>query len=463
MRKFDLIVIGSGSGLEVSAETSDAGWSVAVVEEGPFGGTCLNRGCIPSKMLIHCADVMQTVQNAASFGIHATVQKVDWPFIVKRAFEEVDADAAMIERGNRQSPNIEVFKGRGRFTGPKTLEVTGEVTGGEVNIEQLTADTILIASGTRPWVPEIPGLEQTPYITSDQALRLPEQPRRLTVVGGGYIAAELAHFFGALGTEVTIIHRRGQMLREEDDDVARRFTEVYQRRFNMVLDAQVAGVSSNDGEITVDVTTADGGRSITSDTLLMATGRVPNTDILEVANTGVEVDERGYVKTDQYLQTNVPGIWALGDVVGRYLLKHSANLEAAYVANNILDPGNPAAVDYHAMPHAVFASPQVASVGLTQQEAEGRGAAYAAAAYDYSDTAYGASIEDKDGFVKVLADPESGEILGCHIIGSDAATLIPEAANAMRLRLGVDAITQSIYVHPALPEVVQRAFGQLPV
>ena len=454
MRKFDLIVIGSGSGLEVSSEASDSGRSVAVVEEGPFGGTCLNRGGIPSKMLIHCADVMQTVQNAAAFGIHATVERVDWPFIIHRAFEEVDADAAMIERGNRQSPNIEVFKGRGRFTGAKTIEVDGE---------QLTADTILIAAGTRPWVPEIPGLDQTPYITSDEALRLPGQPRRLTVVGGGYIAAELAHFFGALGTEVTIIHRRGQMLREDDDDVARRFTEVYQRRFNMVLDAQVAGVSSQGGEITVDVTTPWGNQSITSDTFLMATGRVPNTDILEVSKTGVEVDQRGFIKTDEYLQTNVPGIWALGDIVGRYLLKHSANLEAAYAANNIFNPGNQAAVDYHAMPHAVFASPQVASVGLTQQDAEGRGASYVAATYNYSDTAYGASIEDKDGFVKVLADPESGEILGCHIIGSDAATLIQEAANAMRLRLGVDAITQSIYVHPALPEVVQRAFGQLPL
>ena len=459
MRKFDLIVIGSGSGLEVSADVSDAGRSVAVIEEGPFGGTCLNRGCIPSKMLIHCADVMQTVQNAAAFGIHAKVERIDWRFIVQRAFEEVDADAAMIERGNRQSENIEVFKGRGRFTGPKTIAVTGP----GLDEEELTADTILIAAGTRPWVPDIPGLDRTPYITSDEALRLPGQPRRLTIIGGGYIAAELAHFFGALGTEVTIIHRRGLMLREEDEDVSRRFTEVYQRRFTMMLDSQAAGVSSKNGEIIVEVTTPDGSKSVTSDTLLMATGRVPNTDSLEVAKTGVELNQRGYIKTDEHLQTNVPGIWALGDIVGRYLLKHNANLEAAYASNNILDPENQAAVDYHAMPHAVFASPQVASVGLTQQEAEGRGAAYVAATYAYSDTAYGASIEDKDGFVKVLADPETGEILGCHIIGTDAATLIQEVANAMRLRLGVDAITQSIYVHPALPEVLQRAFGQLPV
>ena len=456
MRKFDLIAIGSGSGLEVSADVSDAGQSVVIVEEGPFGGACLNRGCIPSKMLIHCADVMQTIQNAAAFGIQAKVESIDWPFIVKRAFEEVDADAAMIERGNRNSENVEVFKGRGVFTGPKSLAVQGYD-------EEITADTILIAAGTRPWAPDIPGLDPTPYIMSDDALRLPEQPKRLTIIGGGYIAAELAHFFGALGTEVTIIHRRNMMLREEDEEVSQRFTNVYQRRFNMVLDSQVSRVSHQNGEITVGVTTPDGSRSIKSDTLLMATGRVPNTDILEVAKTGVEVNSRGYIGTDEYLQNNVPGIWALGDIVGRYLLKHSANLEAAYASNNMLNPGNQVAVDYHAMPHAMFASSQVASVGMTDQEAEGRGAAYVAATYNYSDTAYGASIEDKDGFVKVLADPETGEILGCHIIGTDAATLIQEAANVMRGRMGVDAILQSVYVHPALPEVLQRAVGALPV
>jgi dihydrolipoamide dehydrogenase len=195
----------------------------------------------------------------------------------------------------------------------------------------------------------------------------------------------------------------------------------------------------------------------------MATGRVPNTDILNVAATGVEIDDRGFVKTDEYLRTNVAGIWALGDIVGKYLLKHSANLEAAYATNNIFNPDNLVAVNYHAMPHAVFASPQVASVGLTEQELEGRGFPYVSATYNYSDTAYGSSIEDNDGFVKVLAEPESGEIWGCHIIGTDAATPVQEAANAMRLRLPVDAITQSIYVHPALPEVVQRAFGQLPL
>jgi dihydrolipoamide dehydrogenase len=448
------MVIGSGSGLEISAEADERGLSVAVVEEGPFGGTCLNRGCIPSKILIHCADVMETIQQAGLFGIKANVESVDWGFIMRRAVDEVDGDAAAIERGNRQAPNITVFKGRGRFVGKKTLEVNGE---------RISAETVVIAAGTRPWAPNIPGLSDVPYITSDQALRLPEQPRRLAILGGGYIAAEMAHFYGALGTEVTLIHRGSTMLRAEDEDLARRFTEVYQRRFNLLLNAQVTRTYRQGDEIALEVSVGGHTVKVAADAFLLATGRVPNTDTLAVAETGVAVDGRGFVKTDEYLETGVPGVWALGDIVGKYLLKHSANLEAAYAANNIFNPDNKVPVNYHAMPHAIFASPQVGSVGLTEREAQEMGVPYAAATYAYYDTAYGSSIEDRDGFVKVLANSETGEILGSHIIGTDASVLIQEVANAMRLGLNTDAITQSIYVHPALSEVVQRAFGELQV
>ena len=369
MGDFDLMVIGSGSGLEVSSEAAERGLSVAVVEEGPFGGTCLNRGCIPSKMLIHCADLMETVQRFEAFGIKARVEAVDWQFIVQRASEEVDADARSVEEGNRQVPNISVFKGGGKFVGPKTLEVNGE---------RITATTVVVAAGSRPSIPDIAGLDDVPYITSDQALRLQQQPRRLAIVGGGYIAAELAHFYGALGTEVTLIHRGPSMLRAEDRDVARRFTEVYQRRFDLLLNSRVSRAYRDGGEVALEVSSDGREKTVTVDALLLATGRVPNTDLLEVENTGIEVDERCFIVTDRYLETGAPGIWALGDIVGKYLLKHSANLEAAYVANNIFNPENRVAVDYHAMPHAIFASPQVAGVGLTEQDAEARGIPYEA-------------------------------------------------------------------------------------
>lgn len=452
MTKFDLIVVGSGSGLEVSADAADRGLSVAMVEEGPFGGTCLNRGCIPSKMLIHCADVMETIQTAEKFGIKAKVESIDWQQIIRRVSEEVDNDARMVEEGNRQSPHVTVFKRTGKFVGEKTLEVNGE---------QFSAETILIAAGTRPSIPDIPGLESVPYITSDEALRLPEQPRRMAIVGGGYIAAEMAHFYGGMGTEVTIIHRGPSLLRTEDEDVARRFTEVYQRKFNLMLNATVTRVSANGSGIKLEVLAGGTASEVESDTLLLATGRVSNSDLLDVGRQGVEVDDQGFIKTNEFLETNVPGVWALGDIVGKYLLKHSANLEAAYASNNIFNPDSKVAVDYRAMPHAVFASPQVASVGLTEKEAKEQGVAYIVAAYDYYNTAYGASIQDRDGFVKILAERDTEEILGAHIIGTDASILIQEVVNATRLQLSVDAITQSIYVHPALPEVVQRAFGEL--
>ena len=452
MDKFDFILIGSGSGLEVSSEAAARGLSVAVVEEGPFGGTCLNRGCIPSKMLIHCADVMETLQRAELFGIKAKVESVDWQAIIQRVVKEIDGDAAAIEEGNRQAPNITVYKGSGRFVGEKTVEVNGD---------RIIGETVVIAAGTRPSAPDIPGLDSVPFITSDQALRLPEQPRRLAIVGGGYIAAEMAHFFGALGTEVTIIQRGPLLIRAEDRDVSQRFTEVYQRKFNMLLNSQVSRAGLRGSEIILEVASNGDTAEVVADVLLIATGRIPNTDLLDVGKTGVETDGLGFVKTDDYLETRVPGVWALGDILGKYLLKHSANLEAAYAANNIFNPDSKVAVDYRAMPHAIFASPQVASVGLTEQEAIERGLTYAVATYDYSDTAYGSSIEDHDGFVKVLADTDTGEILGAHIIGTDASILIQEVTNAMRMGLTTAAITQSIYVHPALPEVVQRAFGGL--
>jgi mycothione reductase len=452
--RFDLIVIGAGSGTEVSAAAAEQGWRVAVVESGPFGGTCLNRGCVPSKMLVHVADVARTVGRARLFGIQARIEAVDWPFIVERVFSEIDAEASGIERANRQAETIDVVKGDAHFIGPKRLEVDGR---------RLTADTVVIAAGSRPTIPPIEGLSDLPVHTSDDVMRLERQPARLLIVGGGYVAAELGHVFEALGTEVAMVNRGPRLLTDEDDDVSSRFTQAYSRRFDLRLDAEVQRVTRRGQEIRLEVQRDGKREELTGDALLVATGRTPNADLLSVEQTGVEVDRDGFVRTDEYLETNVPGIWALGDIVGEYMLKHSANLEAAHVAHNVLHPDERVPVDYHAMPHAIFGSPQVGSVGLIERDARKRGAPHVAATYDYDQTAFGSSIEDHDGFVKVLADPDSGEILGCHILGSDASTLIQGVANLMRSHMTVDAIRRAIFVHPALPEVVQRAFGELPL
>ena len=450
---FDLIVIGSGSGLEVSAAAAERGWRVAVIDSGPFGGTCLNRGCIPSKMLVHVADVARTVTEAHRFGVHASIDRVDWPAIVERTFAEIDHDSAHILDGNRRAEQITVFTGETRFIGPRRLEVDGQ---------KLRADRIVIAAGTRPSVPDVTGLEESGYETTDSIMRIEQLPRRLAILGGGFVAAELGHVFGSLGSQVTIITRGPAMLRAEDRDISRRMTEAYGRRFRLLLGSTLRAVERGRDELTLEIESRGEEprlEKVGCDVLLVATGRIPNSDRLALGETVVETDEDGFVRVDDHMRTSAEGVWALGDIVGRFQLKHNANLEAAHVTNNLLNPGSSAPVDYHGMPWAIFGSPQIGGVGLTEQEAEDQGVAYATTTYPYEKTAYGSSIEDRDGFVKVLVDPRSGELLGCHVVGHDASVLVQEAVNLMRFRLPIDAIAQSIYIHPALPEVMHAAFA----
>ncbi|QCC51673.1 dihydrolipoyl dehydrogenase [Halapricum salinum] len=464
METFDFMVIGSGSGLDVVNVAANQGQSVAIVEKGPLGGTCLNRGCIPSKLLLYHADVLETVERADEFKIDATVENVDFAEIVREVNEEVSGDAESIRRGLTSSAKHDLFDGEARFVDEKTVEISG----GEDDGARLRAETVLIAAGTRPAVPPIDGIEDVDYLTSTEALQLETPPERLVIVGGGYIAAELAHFFGTFGSDVTIVGRRPNLLPEADDEVAAAFTDRYAERFTLHTGHAATAVSQSNGEFTVEaqpyeygenagVVEGEDGVTVTGDELLVAAGRVPNTDVLNVEATGVETDERGFVETDEYLRTTAEGVWALGDIVGEYLLKHSANHEARTAARNIFGEGL-SAVDYSAMPFAVFASPEVAGVGALEEELQSSGRDYAVNTYQYEDTARGDAMK-ADGFVKVLIDP-NGEILGCHIIGPEASTLIQEVVVAMKSGSGtVQDIRNAVHIHPALPEVVDRAFA----
>ncbi|MFQ5951369.1 MAG: FAD-dependent oxidoreductase, partial [Candidatus Geothermarchaeales archaeon] len=266
MRTFDLVVIGGGSGLDVAVDMADQGWTVAVVERGPLGGTCLNRGCIPSKMLIHSADVVETIKTASLFGVKVKGYEIDFASIVRRVSETVDKDAEEIERGLTSVENPVLFKEDCRFVGRKTLQVGKET---------IAAEKILIAPGGRPRIPEIKGLEESGYVTSDEALRLTTQPKVLTILGGGYIAAELAHFFGSLGTEINIVQRRDLLVPREDGEIARRFTEIFSRKYNVFIGFEPISVSRN-GEFEVTIKKVDGDEisTVKSDQLLVATGRM---------------------------------------------------------------------------------------------------------------------------------------------------------------------------------------------
>lgn len=451
-KRFDVIVIGAGSGLIISSYAAERGLKVAVVEQSAFGGTCLNRGCIPSKMLIRSADVMDEIKRAQLLGINAKVLGIDWNFIIKRANGFVDKEARELEQANKSDKNTTVYKTTAKFVGKKKLKVGKDV---------ITADKIFICAGTRPSIPQIPGLDKVNYITSDEAMRLQKQPASLVIIGGGYIAAELAHFFGSMGTKVTVLQRSGWLVTAEDAEIAQAFTKVFAKKHNVILNATTERVFKQGKNIAVEYSVGKQKHIAAGEQLLVATGRIPNTDILDVEKTGVITRKPGFITTNGFMETNVPGIWAIGDIAGVYLFKHSANIEASFAVENALNPKQKHPVPYDAMPHAIFSSPQIAGVGMTEDALKDQKIPYVVGRYRYYDTAYGKSIEDKDGFVKVLADPKTRQILGCHILGSDASILIHEVVVAMKAKLGANGILRAVHVHPALPEVVQRAFGNV--
>ncbi len=462
MDELDFLVVGSGSGLDVANAAVNQGQSVGVVEKGPLGGTCLNRGCIPSKQLLYHADVLETIERAGEYDIDAEVTGVDFETIVRKVNEDVGEDAASIRRGLKSSDSHTLYEGEGRFVDERTLEIVD----GEDEGERVRADTVLIAAGTRPSIPDIDGIDGVDYLTSTGALQLETPPEHLVIVGGGYVAAELGHFFGTFGSDVTIVGRRPNLLPEADPEVAAAFTERYADRFTVHTGHTATAVEETDDGIALtarpyeygdDGGVLEGEITVTGDELLIAAGRRPNTDILDVAAAGVDVDDRGFVETDEYLRTTADGVWALGDIVGEYLLKHSANHEAQTAALNILgDERQP--VDYTAMPWAVFASPEVAGVGATEDELRDAGREYATRTYRYDQTARGDAMH-ADGFLKAIIDLD-GTILGCHIVGPEASNLIQEVVVAMKAGSGsVRDIRESVHIHPALSEVVQRGFS----
>lgn len=450
MREFDLVIIGAGSGNMIPGPEHEA-WKIAVIEKGKFGGTCLNHGCIPSKMLLQSAHVAEVVKNSSTFGVRSEFQGIDWKAVTGRVWDRLDPLSVGGEKYRGRQPNTTVFKGEARFTGHKVVEVNGE---------QITATHIVIAAGGRPRIPEIPGLEDVTYYTSDEVMRLPEQPESIIILGGGYIGAEMGYFFGCLGTLVTVIDHGDKMIRVEDDDICVRFTEIFSRRHRVLLNADVVSarpLNADGTGVTLEVDVVGERQEVSADALLIAAGRVPNSDLLRVQECGVEVDERGKVVTDDFLETRVEGVWALGDITSPVELKHFSNLEARTIKHNMSNPDHKIKMDYRGRPYAVFASPQVASVGLTEREVHEQGIPHIVGRQEYAATAYGWATEDTESFVKVIAHGTNRRILGAHIIGPQASILIQPLINAYELGQTVDDLAHVMYVHPALTEVVEQA------
>lgn len=458
MTHHDIVIVGTGSGNSIPGPELDD-LDIAIVEAGTFGGTCLNVGCIPTKMYVHAADLAEHTSEAHALGVDVTLDRVRWDDIRKRVFGRIDPLSAggRQYRESSENPNITLYSGFGKFRGHKQLDIAlndGDAT-------TITGDRFVLAAGTRAVVPDIHGLRLGSRVhTSDTIMRMETLPASLIILGGGFIAAEFGHVFSSFGVEVTQVVRGSRLLRGHDDDISEAFTAVASKRWALHTETMPSAFTETDDGVRMDIP----GGSVTADVVLVATGRRPNSDRLAVGATGVDVDRgAGYVLVDDFQMTNVDGIFALGDICSPWQLKHVANHEMRVVRHNLVHPHEMIRSDHRYVPSAVFTHPQIATVGLTEDEAILHGVRHVTARHDYADIAAGWAREDTTGFVKVLADPDTGLLLGAHIIGPEAATVIQPLIQAMSFgQTARDVAEGQYWIHPALPEVIENALLKLP-
>ena len=466
MPHYDLAIIGSGSGNSVITPFWD-GKRVAMIEGGVFGGTCLNVGCIPTKMFAYPAGLAAVPPEAARLGVDLSLDKVRWNDVRDRIFGRIDP---ISESGRRyrsdEQDHVDLYEEHVRFTGPRSM-VTDSGT-------VITADRIVVAAGSRAVLPDVPGVGLPQVHTSDTVMRIDGLPSKAVVVGGGYIAAEFAGVFHGFDSDVVQVNRSGRLLRGNDQEISERFATAAASRWRLELGYALQAIEDNgDGTVTVLFQDDDGAPlRLTADIVLMATGRIPNTDRLGVEAAGFDLDDDGTLSVDAHLRVRsggqpLEGVYALGDIANAYQLKHVANREARVVAHNLERPAQLRSIDYTAVPFAVFSTPQVASVGLTEEEARSQapaGADIVTAVQDYGSTAYGWAMEDGEGVVKLVAERATGRLLGAHIMGHEASILIQPLVQAMATSVPVHQLARGPYwIHPALTEVVENALLALDV
>lgn len=453
MKEYDIIVIGSSSGMIVVEKALRHDMKVALLHKPPIGGTCQNFGCIPSKMLVFPADRITEIQEAGKLGVHAQVQQIDFTAIMNRMRHIREEDQDHETKGVRHVKNFDYYEGEGHFIGEYTLDVNGE---------KIKGKKIIICTGARSLVPPIKGIDGVDFLTNESVLDLVDRPESMIIVGGGYVAAEYGHFFAAMGTKVTILQRDGRLIPNEESEISDLLKTEMQKRMSIQTGIEVTEVKKNgDGCIVIgkDVQTNEE-KTFSSKTILIAAGRKSNADRLKVENTGIEIDERGFIKVNNYFETNKKNIWAFGDAIGKYMFKHVANEEASIAFNNAVHD-HKVEMNYHAIPYAIFSHPQIASVGMSEAEAKKNHDILVGKAF-YSDTAKGVAMMEQQGFAKAIVDKESGKILGFHIIGPYAPILIQEVINAMASpEGGLSSIFGGLHIHPALPELILVTFEKL--
>lgn len=438
----DLIIIGSGPGGYPAAElAAKEGLQVVIIEDREAGGTCLNRGCIPTKALCRNAEIIDTLREADTFGLAELGYKLDFGRVMARQREVVEQLRGGVEFILSQ-PGITFVHGKARFTAAKTVAVGDE---------EYTADNIIIATGSSPKLPPIPGIVPGDVLTSDDLLRIDHVPARLCIVGAGVIGMEFASVFSSLGSEVTVVEYLKECLPMIDSDVAGRLRKALGKK-GVKFFMQSAVTAAANGQVTFERKGKQ--QTVEADAILIATGRKPNTEGLGLDVVGVEHDGKG-IKADDCMRTNVPGIYAIGDVNGRCMLAHAATMQGMKAVNAIL--GRPTdGIRLDIMPSAVFTNPEAASVGMSEDQCKEQGMDYRCARSLYRANGKAVAMNETEGLLKLLAD-STGRIIGCHAYGAHAADMVQEVSALMCRDTTVAQLRDMVHIHPTVNEMVQQA------
>lgn len=446
MQTFDLIVIGSGGGTKLIRPVASLGKKVAIIEMGSLGGTCLNRGCIPSKRLIYHAHLAQLYERLKDFHLTSKGKlKSDFPSIVKEVNFDIQKQSTSIVKLYQKTNNVTLFRHKAHFIKPYVLQA---------GKEQITAKHIVLGVGARPTTLPIKGIDQIEVLTSTEALQSPKQPKSLLIIGGGYIAVELGFFFAALGTQVTLVVR-SKVLKREDEEIRKRFCQEFQNLVTLHEGCQPIEVKKQKEGIVLICKKSSKQMTLKAEKLLIAAGVTPWSDQLALENTQVQTDLEGFIRVNRFLETNQKGVYALGDCIRPYQFRHSVNFQGAYLFSHLFENYRKP-IYYPPMPHAVFSSPEIASCGPTEQILQEKKIPYVVGRGLYEESAKGRAMKEQ-GIVKLLFHQKTKKLLSFHIVGYEAATLAHQLIFALTVHAKLDELLSMIYIHPALSEVIRNA------
>jgi len=447
----DIVIIGGGPGGYVAAiRAAQLGANVAVVEKDRLGGTCLNRGCIPTKALARSVEVLLEARRADEFGIEIGNIKANFQEIMarkKRISDNLVSGVKWLMKANK----ISVHTGIGHIVSPHLVKV---------NHEEIAVRKLIIATGSESALLPIPGLDLPGVLTTDDILELKKLPESLVVIGGSHVGVEFASIFSALGTKVTIVKRRPLQLEPIDEEIGRRFSQTLPGLgIEVKIGAAVKAIRREGAVLKVVWDTPQGEQGVEGQMVLMATGRIPSAEGLGLSEIGVRMDGRAIV-VNEYLETNTNDVYAIGDVLGKNMLAHVASYEGEVAAENAL--GRSRQIDYHAVPSCIFTQPEVAGVGITEKEAKDNGIPYKVSKFPFAACGRAVTMDETTGMVKIICNAENGRLLGMHIMGSHASDLIAEGVLAMQMGATARDIVHTMHAHPTLPEAVREAaMGQL--